>query len=660
MGRFADTAKTFAGGQNNFLPLSSDDFKKRGWDALDIILITGDAYVDHPSYGAAVIGRVLENAGYRVGIIPQPDWRKPDDFGKLGKPRLFFGITAGNMDSMVANYTANKRPRQKDDYSPGGKAGLRPDRATIVYANRIREAFGDIPIVIGGIEASLRRFAHYDWWDNAVRRSILLDSRADILVYGMGERQVVEIAERLSKSENLSGIRGTAIVTYSGEPPLREDKRRAFNSVAEGFSLRHPKDVGRGTWDSEKEEPAKRRTGDNELVTHDDLRFTRYDLRDTAVEIPSYEEVKEDKEKFNEAFRLIYQNQDPFTGKTIIQRYATRCVIQYPPPLPLTEYQLDAIYELPYMKNPHPSYKEKGSIPGFETVRFSLISHRGCCGECSFCALSMHQGRIVQSRSKKSILREATLLTKREDFRGTITDIGGPTANLYKAKCPLWDSKGACRNKQCLMPEKCKNLKTGYRDSIELYNEVLSLPKVKHVFLESGIRYDLLTDNDSTGYFSHLCTYHISGQMKVAPEHTVDRVLKLMNKPPFHVYETFAKQYIETNRRLKKDQYLVHYFISAHPGSTLEDTFALSQYLMKRKIHPEQIQDFIPLPLTLSGCMYYTEKHPFTGEKVYVAKTFRERKMHRALIQYKNPKNKKLIEEAMKILKKRNKSNSKL
>jgi len=587
---------------NNFLLFTPEDLKKRGWDALDVIIISGDAYVDHPSYGAAVIGRVLEKAGFRVGIISQPDWKKPDDFKRFGRPRLFFGITAGNMDSMVANYTANKRPRQKDSYSPGGKAGLRPDRATIVYANRIREAYGNIPIVIGGIEASLRRFAHYDWWDNTVRRSILLDSRADILVYGMGETQAVEIAERLSKSENLSGIRGTAIVAYSVEPPLREDKRRALNS---------------------------------------------------AVEIPSYEEVKADMEKFNEAFRLIYQNQDPLTGKAIIQNYDTRFVIQYPPPLPLTEHELDAVYELPYMKSPHPSYKEKGGIPGFETIKFSLISHRGCCGECSFCALSMHQGRIVQSRSSKSILKEAALLTKREDFRGTITDIGGPTANLYKAKCPLWDNKGACRNKQCLMPEKCKNLKLGYRDSIELYNEVLSLPKVKHVFLESGIRYDLLTDNDSSGYFSRLCTYHISGQMKVAPEHTVDRVLKLMNKPPFSVYEKFAGQYKEMNRKLKKDQYLVHYFISAHPGSTLEDTFALSQYLMKRKIHPEQIQDFIPLPLTLSGCMYYTEKHPFTGEKVYVAKTFGERKMHRALIQYKNPKNRKLIEEAMRILKKR-------
>jgi len=626
--------------KNDFLLFTPEDLKKRGWDALDVIIITGDAYVDHPSYGAAVIGRVLEKAGYRVGIISQPDWRKPDHFRKLGKPRLFFGITAGNMDSMVANYTASKRPRQKDDYSPGGNAGLRPDRATIVYANRIREAYGDIPIVIGGIEASLRRFAHYDWWDNTVRRSILLDSRADILVYGMGETQVVEIAERLSKSENLSGIRGTALVAKSGE-------RRAESSVAEGFPA-CPSVLA----DRSLREPPYRRIG---VSANTRQRVPGNGGNETAdsIEIPSYEETAADKDTFNEAFRLIYQNQDPFTGKTIIQRYGTRRVIQYPPPYPLKEHELDAIYELPYMKNPHPSYKERGGITGFETVRCSIISHRGCCGECSFCALSMHQGRIVQSRSKTSILREVTLLTKREDFRGTITDIGGPTANLYKAKCPLWDDKGACRNKQCLMPEKCKNLRLGYRDSIELYNKVLSLPKVKHVFLESGIRYDLLTDNDSAGYFSHLCAHHISGQMKVAPEHTVDRVLKLMNKPPFHVYETFARQYMEMNRRLKKDQYLVHYFISAHPGSTLEDTFALSQYLMKRKIHPEQIQDFIPLPLTLSGCMYYTEKHPFTGEKVYVAKTFRERKMHRALIQYKNPKSKKLIEEALKILKKR-------
>jgi len=574
--------------EHNFLPISIEEAKKRGWSSFDIILITGDAYVDHPSYGTAVIGRVLEKAGYRVGIISQPNWKDTEDFKRLGRPNLFFGITAGNMDSMVANYTANKRPRKKDEYSPGGKPGLRPDRATIVYANRIREVFGNVPIVIGGIEASLRRFAHYDWWDDTVRRSILLDARADIVVYGMSERQIVEIADKFKQGEEVKEIRGTAYVAHDAEHG--------------------------------------------------------------ALEIPSFEDVRDDKDKFNEAFRLIYKNQDPFKGRILMQKHGNRFVVQHPPPYPLKEYELDAIYELPYTKEPHPSYKAKGGIPGFETVRFSIISHRGCCGECSFCGLFMHQGRIVQSRSKKSILKEAMLLTKRVDFRGTITDIGGPTANLYRADCPLWKDNGACTEKQCIMPEKCNNLRLGYKDYIELFKDIRELPKVKHVFIESGIRYDLLVDKKSAEYLSHLCKYHISGQMKIAPEHTINRILKLMNKPPIDVYEDFARRYKEINKNNKKDQYLVHYFISAHPGSTLKDAYEMSQYLKNRNIHPEQIQDFMPLPLTASGCMYYTEKHPFTGESLYVAKTFRERKMHRALIQYKNPKNKRLMKDALKIL----------
>lgn len=574
----------------NFLPISFKETKNRGWNVFDIILITGDAYVDHPSYGTAVIGRVLEKAGYRVGIIPQPDWKNTADFKRLGRPNLFFGITAGNMDSMVANYTANKRPRKKDDFSPGGKPGLRPDRATIVYANRIREVFGNIPIILGGIEASLRRFVHYDWWDDTVRRSILFDARADIIVFGMGERQILEIAEKIKQGKELKDIRGTAYITNAKE--------------------------------------------------------------DGALEIPSFEDVKADKDKFNEAFSLIYKNQDPFKDTKLIQGHGNRFVLQCPPILPLEEHELDAIYELPYTKKPHPSYKLKGGIPGFETVRFSIISHRGCCGECSFCGLFMHQGRIVQSRSKTSILKEAVNLTKREDFKGTITDIGGPTANLYKAHCHLWEKNGVCSKKQCLMPKKCKNLRLGYKDSLGLFREILELPKTKHVFIESGIRYDLLVDKKSTEYLSHICKYHISGQMKIAPEHTLNHILKLMNKPPIDVYEDFARRYEEISKGHKKNQYLVHYFISAHPGSTLKDAYETSQFLKKRKIHPEQIQDFIPLPLTASGCMYYTEKHPFTGERLYVAKTFRERKMHRALIQSKNPKNKNLIEDALKILKK--------
>ncbi len=579
----------------NFLPMSIKEVKRRGWEELDIILITGDAYVDHSSYGTAVIGRVLEKRGYRVGIISQPDWRDTKDFQKLGKPKLFFGITAGNMDSMVANYTANKKPRKKDDYSPGGQAGLRPDRAVIVYANRIREAFGDVIIVIGGIEASLRRFAHYDWWDNTVRRSIIFDARADILVYGMGERQIIEIADRIKQGKGLKHILGTATIAKDVE-----------DSIKEGTDF---------------------------------------------IEIPSYEEVKNDKEKFNEAFRLIYTNQDPFRGKTIIQKHGNRYLVQYPPQPPLSEREMDEIYELPYTRNPHPSYDASGGIPGFETVRFSIISHRGCCGECSFCGLYMHQGRIVQSRSKHSILKEAKLISERKDFRGTITDVGGPTANLYKAKCPLWDKKGACINRKCLIPKKCNNLKLGLRDCIDLYKEILNISKVKHVFIESGIRYDLISGKDGEEYLVAICKNHISGQMKVAPEHCVDRVLKLMNKPPIECYERFVERFKEVNAKLKKDQYLVHYFITAHPGSTLEDAYAMSRYLKKKNIYPEQIQDFMPLPMTTSGCMYYTEIDPFTGEKIYVAKTFKERKMHRALIQYKNPKNKNLIKEAENTLK---------
>jgi uncharacterized radical SAM protein YgiQ len=596
--------------QADFLPISQEDLKKKGWSHLDVIIITGDAYVDHPSYGASVIGRTLEAAGFKTGIISQPDWKHIDDFKKLGKPRLFFGITAGNMDSMVANYTAGKRTRKKDDFSPGGMPGLRPDRATIVYANRIREVFGDVPIVIGGIEASLRRFGHYDWWDNSVRRSILLDARADILVYGMGEKQVFEIAQRLLQNKDLAGIRGTAIVIK--KPGVRGQE-------------------GAGV-------------GRREQILDDIF------LPEGCIEIPSYEETKSDKTKFNEAFRIIYENQDPFKGKVLAQRHDTRCVIQYPPPAPFSAKDLDTIYEFPYMKNPHPSYGKSGGIPGFETVKFSIISHRGCCGECAFCSLYMHQGRIIQSRSKESILNEARLISEKPEFKGTITDIGGPTANLYSASCILWKNAGACKDKQCLIPEKCKKLKLGYRESMELYSRILALKKVKHAFIESGIRYDLLIDKDSSEYLAHLCKHHISGQMKVAPEHSADNVLRIMNKPLFDKYDRFLIKYNEINRKLDKKQYLVNYFISSHPGSTLEDTLSLALYLIKRNIHPEQIQDFTPLPLTLSGAMYYTEIHPFTNERVSVPKTFRERKMHRALIQYGNRKNREIIKEALKAI----------
>ena len=557
-----------------FLPMSKEEMKKRGWDALDVILVTGDAYVDHPSYGTAVIGRVLEAAGYRVGVIAQPDWRSLEPFTRLGAPRLFVGVTAGNLDSMVSNYTSHKKPRLRDAYSPHGTPGLRPDRATIVYANRVRQAFGRIPVVLGGIEASLRRLAHYDWWDNKVRRSLLLDAKADVLVYGMGETQVVEIASRLGRGADLTGIPGTVVARKA--PPLA----------------------------------------------------------DNALEIPSYEAVRDDKDAFNEAFRLILQNQDPFRGKCLIQRHNDRFVIQFPPAGPRPEHQLDAVYELPYLRMPHPSYGNERVVPGFETTRFSLISHRGCCGACSFCSLSMHQGRIIQSRSVESILREARTVSEMKGFTGTITDVGGPTANLYQARCPLWTKAGACAERDCLVPEKCGRLKPGYGEALRLYRAIMNLPKVKHLFLESGLRYDLLVQEDAAAYFEHLCRYHVGGQMKVAPEHSVDRMLRIMNKPGFHVYERFVQRFRELREKTGKDEYLVNYFISAHPGATLQDESALASYLRRQGIRPRQVQDYTPLPLTLSACMYYTEKHPLTGEKLHVAKSFEERKMHRACIQY--------------------------
>jgi uncharacterized radical SAM protein YgiQ len=557
----------------DFLPTSKKEMKKRGWVGIDVLLVTGDAYVDHPSYGTAVIGRVLEASGLRVGVIAQPDWRSLDDFVRLGRPTLFVGVTAGNLDSMVSNYTSHKKPRLQDGFAPGGKAGLRPDRATIVYANRIREAFGSIPVVIGGIEASLRRLAHYDWWDNRGRRSILLDAKADILVYGMGEAQVREIAARLGRGVDLAGIPGTVVVRK--EPPPLTDSR----------------------------------------------------------ETPSYEAARDDKEEFGQAFNIIAENQDPFIGKTLLQRHGDRVVIQFPPPRPLSENELDAIYGLPYLRLPHPSYEKEGGVPGFETVRFSIVSHRGCCGACSFCSLGMHQGRIIQSRSVKSILQEAKMVSESKDFTGTITDVGGPTANLYKARCQRWAKDGACTGRDCLVPKKCKMLKLGYGEAMGLYRAILQLPKVRHMFLESGLRYDLLVEDDAAAYFEYICRHHIGGQMKVAPEHSSARVLKMMNKPGFDVYERFVRRFSEIKEKTGKDQYVVNYFISAHPGATLEDEKKLASYLRQRHMRPQQVQDFTPLPLTLSSCVYYTERNPLTGEGAYVAKSFRERKMHRALIQ---------------------------
>lgn len=576
-----------------FLPISKADMKSRHWDELDVILVTGDAYVDHPSYGTAVIGRVLHDAGFKVGIIAQPDPHKLDDFKRLGRPKLFFGITAGNLDSMVANYTANKKPRSDDDYSPGGRSGLRPDRAVTVYTNKIRQAFPQAAIVVGGMEASLRRLAHYDYWSDTVKRSILSDSKADILVYGMGERQILEVAKHLKdgvRAKSLEGIPGTVIIK---------------NSI-------------------------------DGLKDH--------------VLIPAFEEISDDLDKFISAFKAIYAENDPFRGRTIIQRHGQRFVVQFPPAKPLTTDELDKVYALNYARRWHPVYEKCGGVPGFETVRFSVISHRGCAGECSFCALFMHQGRIVQSRSRESILSEIKRISRDEFFKGAITDIGGPTANLYMAQCARWNGLGTCTAKFCLRPEKCKNLELGYAQTLKLWEDALKIPGVKRVFIGSGVRYDLLTDKYSDEYLKALCNKHVSGRLKVAPEHCERSILKLMNKPGLDIYENFVNRYRYINKNLRKDQYLVNYIISAHPGATLESALGLSLQLMKMNIYPEQIQDYLPLPMTVSGCMYHTQKDFFSGKPIHVAKGQRERKLQRALIQYKNPANRKYVIEALRIL----------
>jgi len=581
----------------DFLPVSLNDLKARGWGEFDIVLVSGDAYVDHPSYGAALIGRYLEHYGFKVGIIAQPDWRSVADFKKLGKPKLFFGITSGNVDSMIANYTANKKPRSNDDYSPGGKGGMRPDRALIVYANRVREAYPDVPIVLGGIEASLRRLAHYDYWDDKVRRSVLVDAKADILVYGMGERQILEIAQRLldrvetrhfasqntetqgiaSLPETLSGIRGTAVI------------KRDIDG-----------------------------------------------LEDTII-LPSFEEVFGDKEKFSQAFLKLYGNMNPLSVKVLAQKHADRFVVQYPPASPLNTGEMDLIYGLPYARDWHSDYNAAGGVPGLETVRWSIVSHRGCCGECNFCALYLHQGRIVQRRSHESILAEARILAADPKFGGTITDVGGPTANMYAANCKLWQKNNFCSHRKCLTPQKCENLGMHYEDTLNLYRELRKIPKVKHLFIGSGLRFDLLIDDYAREYLEEICRYHVSGLLKVAPEHCSNEVLHMMNKPGFSAYEKFVELFKKTVAKIGKKSFIVNYFLVSHPGCTLREALNLALYLAKRKVRPEQIQDFIPTPMTVSSCMYYTGKNPFTGKPVYAAKSEKERKAQRALAQYNKP-----------------------
>ncbi len=575
---------------NPFLVTSRKDMEERGWEQLDFVYINGDAYVDHPSFAAAVIGRVLESRGYRVGIISQPDWHSAEPFKVLGKPRLAVLITAGNLDSMLNEKTAAKKFRSRDNYSPGGMTGRRPERATIVYANRMREAYHDVPIIIGGIEASLRRFAHYDYWSDSVRRSILLDSKADILSYGMGERSVAAIADALAEGKSTAemyDIRGICYV--SAKPPLSKN----------------------------------------------------------AVLCPSYEDVQADKKAFAEAFKIQYEEQDPYYGRTVIQRSGNRFVVQTPPSMPLTTEEIDAVYELPFQRRWHPSYDKFGGVPALQEVQFSLTSHRGCFGHCHFCAIASHQGRIIQHRSHDSLVREAQKMTHLPGFKGYIHDVGGPTANFRHAACEKQRIAGACRNKHCIGSETCPNLDTSHEDYRLLLRAIRRVPGVKKVFVRSGLRYDYVLADGNKSFVEELCRYHVSGQLKVAPEHVVKHVTNLMGKAGVDAFLQFKDWFDDANRKLGKKQYLVPYFMSSHPGCTLRDAVALAEFLRDMHMQPEQVQDFIPTPGSLSTAMYYTGMNPLTGSPVYVARSPEEKQMQRALMQYKKRENYDIVYKAL-------------
>jgi len=574
-----------------------------GWDECDVIVVTGDAYVDHPAFGSAVIARVLIDAGFRTGVIAQPRWDRPDDFRQLGRPRLFFGVTAGNVDSLVNHYSPLLQKRRTDAYSPAGTPGLRPNRATIVYCGRLRESYPGVKLVLGGIEASLRRLPHYDFWDDTVRRSILLDAKADIIAYGMAERTVVEIARRL-------------------DPPNRPDSG------------------GAGCLDTLADIPGT-------VIT------SPASGPEDALEIPSYEEVKTDKAKFLEAFMAWYRESDQPLGKAIVQRSGERLVVQYPPPLLLSQEELDRVYGLPYQRKPHPKYGAAG-IPALATVKFSITSHRGCLGSCTFCSLRAHQGRVIQRRSERSILAEAGQITRMPGFKGHITDIGGPTANMYAATCPQLQAAKPCRKRECLFPERCPTLENDLREQLKVLDAVRRLPGVKKVSIGTGLRYDLLGGdanpkskirNPKQGGLEELARNYISGQLRIAPEHVSSLVLGLMRKSNREQYERFMAQFEAVNRRLGRKQYLIPYFISSFPGCTAKDMVELAEFLASaRRVHdvPElirQVQDFTPLPMTLAGAMYYTETDPFSGRKLHVARDVREKKLQRALLQLAEPAN---------------------
>lgn len=575
---------------SDFLPISKDDLKKKNIDELDFIYISGDAYVDHPSFGHAIITRLIESQGFTVGIIPQPNWKSKDDFMRLGRPKIGFLVSSGNIDSMVNHYTAMKKRRSTDSYSPGGKSGYRPDRAVIVYCNRIREAYCDVPIIIGGIEASLRRFAHYDYWDDRVRNSILIDSSADLLIYGMGEKPIIEILNLIQFGKNIKDIKSIRGTCYLS------------NSV------------------------------DN---------ISNY------IEIPSFEEVSSNKKEYAKAFKIQYEEQDPIRGKTLVQKHGSKYVVQNPPAMPLSKEELDLVYSLPYTRTYHPIYKKMDGIPALNEVEFSITSHRGCYGGCSFCALHFHQGRIIQSRSEESIIKEAEMLTKQPNFKGYIHDVGGPTANFRRPSCKKQLEHGVCKTRQCLFPTPCKNLEVDHSEYLNMLRKIRKIKGIKKVFIRSGIRYDYLMLDKNEAFFDELVKHHISGQLKVAPEHICDNVLYLMGKPSKKVYDAFVNKYFEKNKKFKLNQYLVPYLMSSHPGSTLKNAVELAEFIRDMGYNPEQVQDFYPTPGSLSTAMYYTEMNPLTGEKVYVPKTPEEKEMQRALLQYRDPKNYTIVYKAL-------------
>lgn len=576
---------------NGFLPISKEDLIERGISQLDFVYVIGDAYVDHPSFGHAIISRILESHGYSVGIISQPDWKDEKSIAVLGRPRLAFLVSAGNMDSMVNHYFVSKKHRPTDAYTPGGEVGKRPDYASVVYGNLIRQTFKDVPVILGGVESSLRRLAHYDYWSGRLKRSVLLDSQADLISYGMGERSIVEIADALN-----SGIAVNDITFIAG-------------------TVYKTKDIS-GIYDS--------------------------------LQLPSYDEMRSKPAAYADSFCKQYQNTDSFNGKYLIEPYPNNVyVVQNPPAKPLSTEEMDAVYDLPYQRTYHPSYKEKGGVPAISEIKFSLISSRGCFGGCNFCALTFHQGRIVQARSHDSILKEAVQMTKEEGFKGYIHDVGGPTANFRHPSCAKQMQMGVCKNKQCLFPKPCGNLTVNHSDYLELLQKLRAIPGVKKVFIRSGIRFDYLLEDKDNAFFTELVEHHVSGQLKVAPEHISDAVLSKMGKPSNKVYELFVKKYNEINEKLGKKQFLVPYLMSSHPGSTLKEAVELAEYLRDLGYMPEQVQDFYPTPSTISTVMYYTGIDPISKKKVYVCNNPHEKAMQRALIQYRNPKNYDLVYEAL-------------